>query len=251
MPHKGVDQVRIAICDDEKQERQLIIDWLQQENISKFDIYEYGSADDLLRAIQGGRNFNLIYLDIEMPGDHNGLEAARILAQEHDPAMLVFITSYREFINQGYKVSAMDFLTKPLNEEEFRETFQRCRQKYDAQHYLLFEKRDDVLQIMASDILVVTARRNYVEITYRGGEEPFEYRSTMAEMERLLSDKGFFRCHNSYIINLAYLKRVYRDKEKQCWAMVSDGEQDYKLSVSQNKWTAIRRALHEFRRGRM
>ena len=41
--------VKIAICDDEKQERQLIIDWLQQENISKFDIDEYGSADDLLR----------------------------------------------------------------------------------------------------------------------------------------------------------------------------------------------------------
>ena len=243
--------MRIAVCDDEKQERDLIIAWLQQENISKIDIDEYGSADDLLRAIHRGHEYHLIYLDIEMPGKFNGMEAARILAKDNDPAMLVFITSYREFINQGYKVSAMDFLIKPLSLEEFHEAFQRCRKKYDTQHYLLFEKRDDILQIMASDILVVTARKNYVEITYRGGDLPFEYRTTMTEMEKTLADKGFFRCHTSYIINLAYLRRVYRDEGNQCWACLSDGKQEYKLTVSQNKWAAIKRALHEYRRGRV
>ena len=144
--------MRIAVCDDEKQERQLIVDWLQQENISKFDIDEYVSADHLLGAIRGGLLYHLIYLDIEMPGENNGMDAARILAQENNPAMLVFITSHREFINQGYKVSALDFLVKPLDAEEFRETLQRCRKQYEAQHYLLFEKRDDVLPAIFSSL---------------------------------------------------------------------------------------------------
>ena len=243
--------MHIAICDDEKQDRQLIVEWLEQENISKLDIDEYDSADNLLGAIHGGLLYHLIYLDIEMPGEHDGMDAARILAQENNPAMLVFITSHREWINEGYKVSALDFLVKPLDAREFRDTLDRCRKQYEAQHYLLFEKRDDVLQIMASSILIITARKNYVEISYLGGKQPFEYRTTMTEMEQQLSGKGFFRCHPSYIINLAYLKRVYRDEKDRFWAYLSDGEQEYKLTVSQNKWADLKRALHDYRRGRL
>lgn len=240
--------MRIAICDDEKQERQTIMSWLLQENVAKHDIGEYASADDLLNAIHRGEIFQLIYLDIEMPGECNGLDAAQILAKENNPAMLVFITGHREFINQGYKVAAMDFLVKPIEQAEFGQTFKRCKNKYDAQNYLLFEKRDDLLQIKASDIVVITARKNYVEISYCGGQQPFEYRATMAEMEKRLSSQGFFRCHMSYIINLNYLDQVYHEGNHY-YAYLSAGEKNYKVAVAQNKWAELKRALHEYRRG--
>ena len=213
--------MRIAICDDEKQERQLIIDWLQQENISKFDIDEYGSADDLLRAIQGGRNFNLIYLDIEMPGS-NGFSLLENLPEIHFE--VIFVTAYDHYGIQAIKFSALDYILKPTDIDELIQAITKAKKKISTQaenrqmlHLLQNNKlpdkhktpalslADKIEFIEIGSIVRCKAENNYTTFYLKDGQQ-LVVSKTLKEFDELLVPYHFLRVHQSHLINLNEMK---------------------------------------------
>ena len=106
--------LEIAICDDEKKlrldlrhviEKELALDGVE------FGLTEYESGEALLRGIRE-RNADIIFLDIEM-GGMNGMEAARTLRKNGQPAVIIFVTSYPDFVFHGYEVRALNYILKP------------------------------------------------------------------------------------------------------------------------------------------
>ena len=116
-------ELRIAVCDDEKDDLAKIISMtkqiLQDEKIIH-SISVYDSAGALLADIQNEVSYHMLLLDVMMDG-MNGIELAAELRKQHNNMTIIFISSNREMALCGYEVSAARYLAKPLDENKMKE----------------------------------------------------------------------------------------------------------------------------------
>lgn len=131
--------LEIAICDDEKKlrldlrhviEKELALDGVE------FGLTEYESGEALLRGIRE-RNADIIFLDIEM-GGMNGMEAARTLRKNGQPAVIIFVTSYPDFVFHGYEVRALNYILKPYQEKKDKRGSAGCAEGTGNQYGEIF-----------------------------------------------------------------------------------------------------------------
>lgn len=111
--------MRIAIIDDDADERKTLqasFERLAQESGSAIVIIEFAGADDFLDGYD--RSFDLICMDIDMPGT-DGMSAAQRLRQMDADVPLVFVTNMAQMAIHGYAVHALDFILKPINYYSF------------------------------------------------------------------------------------------------------------------------------------
>ena len=123
--------LRIAVCDDEEKERASLRQLLVMElNVAHVDCY--ASGDDLLEA---GKSYNLIFLDIEMPGT-SGMETARRLRRDKRSDLLVFLTAYDRYMPSAFEVRAFRYLLKPWKKEDISSVLQAAYQEILARQML-------------------------------------------------------------------------------------------------------------------
>ena len=150
--------MRIAICDDEDQER-LNIEALVKRYAPELSIVLFSSADELLAAAKT-TFFPLIFLDIEMD-DTNGFDAAEELMSGSAKPLIVFVTKSTEYTIRGYDV-AFHYLVKPLNEAKFHEVLKRALRLIIPQ-YFTFSSNGELYRIPVQEILYFESR-NYIFI---------------------------------------------------------------------------------------
>ena len=109
---QGSDNMRIAICDDEVSIVQIL-----EEKIKKLlpdaVIEKYLSGDELIAS---GSKPDILFLDIQMPG-MDGMETAKVLRQDNEDMILIFVTAAEEYVFQAFDVGAFHFLVKPFFDE--------------------------------------------------------------------------------------------------------------------------------------
>lgn len=99
--------LNIAICDDEKMIREQIKELAEKEMPDVCaGLYETGDA--LLAA---GKQFDIVFLDIQMEGT-DGIETAKRLRQKDEDTILIFITGIREYVFEAFDVAAFHYLLK-------------------------------------------------------------------------------------------------------------------------------------------
>jgi two-component system LytT family response regulator len=120
-----MDPIRTLIVDDETLARENLR--LRLRGIGDFVIVgECANGREAIGAIAGMRP-ELVFLDIHMP-DLDGFAVIDRLAPESLPA-IVFITAFDRHAIEAFRVHALDYLLKPIEEERFAETLQACRQR--------------------------------------------------------------------------------------------------------------------------
>lgn len=187
-----------------------------------------GTADsvssglDLIRK----KKPDLVLLDIEL----NHEKGFQIL-QELKPYSfkVVFITGHDSFAIQAIKFSALDYILKPVNETEFRQSIQHAveliekNESSQAQTDVLMEsfrkemhskklvlRTSDSLHIVdTGDINFCKSDNSYTTFYLEGNEEIVVSKS-LKDYEGLLSEFGFFRSHQSFLVNLNRIKKVAR-----------------------------------------
>lgn len=167
----------------------------------------------------------LVFLDVEMPG-MNGFDLLESFEELNFD--IIFTTAYDEYALRAFKVSAMDYLLKPIDEEELIEAVNKVRQKLQhsisRQHMdllltnlnsddnfpkLAIPSLDGIEFVDVEDILHCEADRNYTIIhTISGGNYIFS--KTLKEIEKLLPAKDFFRTHQSHLVNLRHIRKYLR-----------------------------------------
>ena len=129
--------MNIAICDDNKDTvtmlYSLIKNYFADYDLSLNTISLYTNGNTLLSEMEHGKELEVIFLDIEMPS-LSGMEVAKQIREMNSDALIIFITSYPDFMSASFKVEAFDFLTKPLKISEFYATLERCIKKYTQRH---------------------------------------------------------------------------------------------------------------------
>ena len=191
--------MRIAVCDDEKRftgEFRRITESIY--NRLDYDVYEFQAATDLIESFKL-KAFDIVFLDIEMPGT-DGLELSKQLRAISSEVIIVFLTSHVEYAIKGYEVNALRYLLKPITAEALKEIIDHVSSKiYDGKS-LWVRSEDKEVKVKLDDILYIEALNQYVLIRTSG--EEIRVRGMISDYEEKLVKEDFFRIHRSYIVPL-------------------------------------------------
>lgn len=227
--------MRIAICDDEKVHLEHTKNALEEAYKSLDLLVDVYSDSKAFLECMPKQNYDLVILDIEMPG-MNGIETARRLRAYSDKTAIVFLTSHVEYAIEGYEVNALRYLTKPASVEKLSEVIIYLMEQEKKNKRLFIRDVEDMVAINVSDILYMEAQNQNIRIVTL--KETYRNRYNLADYERELAVFGFFRIHRSYLVNLAHVMRISGRE-----AHMQDG---ICLPVSRTREKKFREALYQY-----
>ena len=169
---------------------------------------------------------DVVFLDIEMP-KMNGFDMLKKIGDFN--FNIIFTTAYNKYAINAIKINAMDYLMKPIDDEELGKAIQKCQldleqkktsQKMDAlfknmgkQHSLdttlTLSSLDGTRFIKMKDILRLEASGRYTKF-YLVNKEVLIASRTIGDFEKALINHDFFRIHESHIVNLYFIDRFYK-----------------------------------------
>lgn len=213
--------IKSLIIDDDPFIQELLRDKL---NLYVPEVNILATADSGKEGVAKIRTFkpDLIFLDVEM-ADMTGFE---MLAQLEDISFqIIFITSYAHYAIKAIRFNALDYLVKPIDLGELKKAIQRFKRKQKvespnrnlshalhnlrtpnvAEHKLVLLTQEGELHLVLKDIIRVEGERNYSYIYLAQGKRKLVTK-TLLDLEDLLQEKGFFRCHKSFIVNAAHIQ---------------------------------------------
>lgn len=202
--------LHLVLCDDAPSEieylRQLLEAWIQARRCQA-RVSAYDSAEALLFAFDADKSADILLLDIQMKG-MDGVTLAKRLRETDRRVQIVFITGYPDFMAEGYEVSALHYLLKPVDPAKLWEVLDRARARLaEAPRSVLLPLHEGNLRIAVDDILYAEAFSHAIEL--RTAQGTHALRISMHALEKLLG-AGFFRCHRSYLVNLGQIRQVTR-----------------------------------------
>jgi two-component system LytT family response regulator len=219
------DSLKVLVVDDELQSRSLIRKLLS-DYFPALEISEAASVDEALLNIKGTEP-QLVFLDVQMRGE-TGFDLLDKIRHVHFG--IIFTTAHSEFAVKAFRYSAMDYLIKPLDTEEFKIAVEKVLQKIKSQQQPPVEQIEFLKQIKSdpkipdkltipttegflfvgiNDILFCKAISNYTEF-HLIDKQKILSSYTLGYYNELLTDQNFFRIHRSYLVNLAHIKMYKR-----------------------------------------
>jgi len=178
--------MRIAVVDDSIGDAQRIVTYLEQfqaEHDLNFQTKVFYASLDFLEEYDG--DYDVIFLDIEMPGS-NGLEAAREIRERDQAVGIIFVTSLAQYAIDGYEVQAIDFMVKPVGYYNFSMKLEKAFRFMEShrEQDILISNKDGIVRITVSDILYMEKDRDYLLFYTRHGCS--RTRGSMKEMKAKL-----------------------------------------------------------------
>lgn len=232
----------IGICEDELIQIEYlnreIKNYYQQKNV-KITIENFQSAEELLFKYPEDLPFDCLILDIKMK-QLDGMELARKIRERDKHINLIFVTGYRDFVFDGYKVSAARYILKPIHLPELIEALEyvhtegakQVRQK----GAVCVNYGGDFIKIQKTDILFVEINGHYVTIKTK--EREYIYKETMKHIIEQLSDERFVAANRSVLVNLEHVERL---SGKEC--VMSDGQV---FSISRNAYQNLNKRFIDY-----
>lgn len=201
--------MKIAICDDEQAQRNLIVlstkKYLLEHKIPAC-IEEFESAEQLLFRYESSSDFDIVLLDIQMRG-MDGIALAKYLRQKNEALAIIFITAMTDFIYEGFKLNAINYLLKPLDEVKLFTCLQSAMEQCNKQQEILILRVDkELIKIKKHQILRVESDGHYLNIVT--GEQCYRVKKSMKEIEMELSEQHFLKISRSDVINLYGVERI-------------------------------------------
>lgn len=227
--------MRLAIVEDEavhgKLLEQYIADWAVQNHVSA-SIKTYVSAESFLFA-WADMPCDAVFADIQMPG-MDGMEMVRKLRERDARVPVIFTTGIADHMQEGYEVEALHYLLKPLSVEKVSACLDKVLRRHEAAEYLVAETLDGMRKLPVEAVNYCEAAGHNTELGLAGGEKLFSL-SSLSKLEKELADKGFLKCHRSYLCNVSNLNRIASD------ALIFDDGTE--IPVSRRLYRTVNRAF--------
>lgn len=202
----------IVVCDDVEIERLLLKEILCQyfEEINEeVSIVEYDSGETLIADVEEGYvAMDLLFLDIYMK-KLNGMETARKLRQIQCKVPIIFLTASPDYAIESYEVQASGYLLKSFSEEKLMKLLNRIL-KTDMKRRVAIKNRRQYRYPCTDDIMYIDSDKHNVTLHLSDGSEIITV-DKLGEIEKRINEKRFLRCHQSYLVNMDYIKDVEDD----------------------------------------
>lgn len=208
-----MEPLRIAVCDDSAEEREKLLGILEQGEIPTEPAF-FASGEDFLNAYQMGK-YDLLLMDIYM-GGMTGIEVVTQLRKTDEALVVAFITTSTDHTLAGYRLNAMKYIEKPVQKKAVLELLQFARLKKESTPRLALRIGGKEWSQPFARILYVEQMDHTLSLHLTGGEMP-ETTGTLNKIEPQFAGQTFFRCHKSYLVNLAHVAKL--DKELMLFVM--------------------------------
>lgn len=200
------EMFRIAVCDDYREIRAEVKELLLKYSIKKdLDYYvdDYENGEALLAA---NKEFDLIIMDYQFQkGQDNGIDIAKRIRRDNKEVAIVFLSSFPDIVFESFEVDAYRFLVKPIDESRFFRTLDDLIRDLESDDILLVKVDGMNHFIKGKKISFVEGDGKYCIIHFIDKSVSLESRETLSGVEKRLSEKTFFRCHKSYLVNMKYI----------------------------------------------
>jgi len=206
--------MRIAICDDDQAGLEKIAKTVRefidsQTSAHEFALNTFTCGSDLLDCIKGKAHFDLLILDIIMPG-LNGIELAAEIRGTNKDCKIIFLTSSPEFAVNSYKVNALDYLLKPYQNDEVKALLSKVLASMQEENLksIVIKGKTGLHRIWIQTIDYVESVKHTLNFHLRGGDIAVCYAKMTEFQDILLSDHRFIRCHQSFLVNMNCVAKV-------------------------------------------
>lgn len=233
--------MKIALCDDEAAVRDEVLALLKQYSADRGrELYAvpFGDPLEMLASMEKGAQFDVLLLDILMPGQ-DGLEAAAEIRRLDSSVKIIFLTSSPEFAVQSYTVQAYYYLLKPLGADSFFPLLDSVFESSERERAssLLLRCRDRIVRVEVKRIEFCEVIHRTLFIHLASGQV-LESVGSLNQLEKELAPYGgFLRFHRSYLVNLCYVHSI----SHKAVTMASQAE----IPVPRGKYDEIKNAFLE------
>ena len=208
--------MKVLIADDEKSFSTQLAAFLQRfamESGLEIDSSVYTNGAELVEHYLP--KWDLLLLDVDLPG-MDGFTAARCIREIDPDVAIIFITNLAQYAIRGYEVHALDYVLKPISYPalcmKLKREMKNILRKED--YNLMVYHDGSMVRLPISRLLYVEVYNHSLRYHTVGGMMETTGSKSLTDLEKELEQKGFFRCHNSYLINLKYVDAVGDGKVK-------------------------------------
>lgn len=233
--------MKIAICDDNKDDLAVLQEFAKRY-YTDAEISSFKSTDEMERALDGDKLFDLYLFDI-LIDNFTGIDLARLVRKHSENAPIIFITSSTEFALDAFSVEATQYLIKPITYEALSKVFDKlsARLKNAENNFVIVINDEgasvsfDVSDVMYIDYL--SRRVNY----YLSGEKTIHSlyaRTKFAQSIPFSLPEDFIYVQSACIVNLKYVKALSKDSVVL--------KNDAVLAVSSSKYKEVKTRYFDY-----
>ena len=208
--------MRIAICDDEKVAAEYIGEVLEayfKEKQLEYSVELYNSGEALMALRDKILAYDVVFLDVAMP-DADGFEVARWIRMFSDKVIIAFITAKINCASKGYNYNAIRYILK--NNNQLEQSIYECmdavlyRTNYFGVDRKVFICNQQEKEIILNNVMYIESSAHKVKFHIVGKEmDNYITNDKLNNIEKQLSDYNYFiRVHQSYIVNMKYIKKI-------------------------------------------
>ncbi len=249
--------LNILIVDDEPLARQRLRTLLGDlADTHPCALTDAASGAQALQCLQpsGGGAFDLVLLDIHLPGT-DGLGLAQAIQGLSQPPAIVFVTAHAEHAVGAFELDAVDYLTKPVRRERLAQALDKVRRRRhpplpldplpppsDDSEALTIQGRGHTERVPLAEVLYLRAEQKYVTVRTTTGEHVLD--ASLSELESRHGER-FLRIHRNTLVArkaLRALEKIPTGTEE--WQLRLHGLAEG-LAVSRRQVAAVREALVE------
>lgn len=211
--------MNIFVCDDDKlllaSVKQMIMHWAEESgHTDGIVIHAFTSSEDLLEAWYDGIQADALFLDIQIPGEMNGLALAKRIHEINEHVPVVFITNYGEYAEEGYTVNALRYLRKPLSECSVNECMNIIWRQwtYMQSNQIVFDLSNQKLCLPSDRIIYIEVYGHYCMLKTADGNGNYKLRMTLEQAMKKLPAGLFVQCQRSFVVNIMYIRHMTGNK---------------------------------------
>lgn len=208
-----MNHLEVAICEDNPEEERQLVSILKNSRFP-VKVSAFHCGEDLLEEYQAGK-YDLILMDIYMEG-MTGVETIRSLRQIDATVPVAFTTTSLDHTLESYRLEALKYLEKPVQVKAVQDLLELARLKKENTPQLLLRINGQAVGVPLAGILYVEQRYHHLLVFLDGGEV-LRTTEKLDDLEKQFQGQSFFRCHKSFLVNLASVKNL--DKELMVFTM--------------------------------
>ena len=216
--------MKAIIIDDEKRARRILNVLIEEECPKIHTVFEAENLVDGVTIIKKEQP-DIVFLDIEMP-NHSGLQILEFFKTDAINFQIIFTTAYGHYAIEAFKLSAVDYLLKPIDIEEIKTAVSKAASNVEenfikeklinlersfeqlALNKIALEVPKGIRFVSHEDILFFEADGAYTKVYLQNGKTELICKTLKHFAEQLINKPLFYKPHRSFLINLKYMTEI-------------------------------------------
>jgi two-component system LytT family response regulator len=198
---------------------------LLSENCSEITLQL--EADDLETGVALIKEYqpDIVFLDIEMP-KHSGLQIVDFFEPNEMNFQIIFVTAYNDYAIQAFKLSAVDYILKPVDISELKSAIDKAKKNIESKsinnrlddlkkvfqqlslNKMVLEVPKGILFVSHDDIILFEADGMYTKVYMKNNESQLICKPMKHFVDQLEDKPIFYKPHRSFLVNLKYIKEL-------------------------------------------